>query len=281
MTAQRGARELMDFENLFSVKGKIVCVTGGGGGIGRGIAGAFVAGGARVYIASRKDLAPVAKELDGLGAGECIALRADLSQDEGITGLVAELSKREGKLDALVNNAALGNVLHRFEEFPMEDWDRVNAVNVRAPFALTKESLPLLTAAGSRESHASVINIASVDGIRIPADNDWAYGQGKAALIHLTKQWAGRLGNKGGRKGGRHITFNAIAPGPFPGMLDEILATDEGRAGVSAMTVAGRPGEPEDIGAACIYLASRAGSYVTGAILPIDGGLLVGRSANG
>jgi len=270
----------MNFENLFSVDGKIVCVTGGGGGIGRGIAGAFVAGGARVYIASRSDLSVAAKELDAEGPGECLALRADLLQDEAITGLVAELSQREGKLDVLVNNAALGNVLHKFEEFPMEDWDRVNAVNVRAPFALTKECLPLLTAAASFESHASVINIASIDGIRITSDNDWAYGHGKAALIHLTRQWAGRLGNKGGRKGGRHITFNAIAPGPFPGMLDEILATEEGRAAVSAMTVVGRPGEPEDLGAACIYLASRAGSFVTGAVLPVDGGLLVGRSAN-
>ena len=94
----------------------------------------------------------------------------------------------------------------------MDEWDRVNAVNVRAVFALTKECLPLLEAAGGRGPHASVINIASIDGIRIAADNDWAYGAGKAAVIHLTKQWAGRLGNKGGREGGRNITFNAIAP---------------------------------------------------------------------
>jgi NAD(P)-dependent dehydrogenase (short-subunit alcohol dehydrogenase family) len=270
----------MNFEHLFSVEDKVVCVTGGGGGIGQGIAGAFVAGGARVYIASRSDLSDTAKELDGLGDGRCLALRADLSQDEDITGLVAEISQREGKLEVLVNNAALGNAMHKFEEFPMEDWDRVNAVNVRAPFALTKECLPLLTAAGSLESHASVINIASIDGIRIPADNDWAYAHGKAALIHLTRQWAGRLGNKGGRKGGRHITFNAIAPGPFPGMIDEAIATEEGRAAFSAATIVGRIGEPEDIGAACVYLASRAGSFVTGAMLPVDGGLLVGRAAN-
>ena len=270
----------MNFDNLFSVEGKIVCVTGGGGGIGRGIAGAFVAGGARVYIASRSDLSVAAKELDTEGPGECIALRADLSKDEDITALAAELSQREGKLDVLVNNAAIADFQHKFEEFPMKDWDRVMAVNVRAPFALTKECLPLLTAAGSFESHASVINIASIDGIRIPQDNDWAYPHGKAALIHLTRQWAGRLGNKGGRKGGRHITFNAIAPGPFPGMLDEYLASEEGRAAISAATVVGRPGEPEDMGAACIYLASRAGSYVTGAVLPVDGGQLVGRGAN-
>lgn len=270
----------MNFQNLFGVEGKIVCVTGGAGGIGRGIAGGFVAGGARVYIASRSDLSVAAKELSEEGSGECIALRADLSEDEDITGLVKTLSEREGKLDVLVNNAALGNYMHRFEEFPMDAWDKMNAVNLRAPFALTKECLPLLTKAGTAESHASVINIVSIDGIRIPSDNDWAYGLGKAGLIHLTRQLAGRMGNRGGRKGGRHVTFNAIAPGPFPGMLDEMLSTEEGRAAVSAATTVGRPGEPEDIGAACIYLASRAGSYVTGVVLPVDGGLLVGRAAN-
>jgi len=271
----------MNFKNMFSVEGKVVLVTGGGGGIGRGIAGGFVAGGARVYIASRSDLTEAATELDAEGPGECIALRADLSQDGEITSLVSTLTDLEGRLDVLVNNAGLGNVMHRYEEFPMDEWDRVNAVNVRAVFALTKECLPLLEAAGGRGPHASVINIASIDGIRIAADNDWAYGAGKAAVIHLTKQGAGRLGNKGGREGGRNITFNAIAPGPFPGMLDEILASEEGRTAISHATIVGRPGEPEDMGAACLYLASRAGEYVTGAVLPVDGGFLVGRSRNG
>ncbi len=270
----------MDFKDIFSVAGKVVCVTGGGGGIGRGIAGGFIAGGARVYIAWRSDLAVAAEELAGEGPGECIALRADLSKDEDIAALAREFEEREGKLDVLVNNAALGNYMGRFGEFDMDDWDTVTRVNQRAPFALTQACLPLLTTAGSGGSHASVINIASVDGIRITSDNDWAYGMGKAALIHLPRQWAGRMGNKGGREGGRNITFNAIAPGPFPGMLDRFLATEEGRAAISAMTVVGRPGKPEDMGAACVYLASRAGAYVTGAVLPVDGGLLVGRSAN-
>ena len=105
----------MNFKNLFSVEGKIVCVTGGGGGIGRGIAGAFVAGGARVYIASRSDLSVAATELDAEGSGECIALRADLSKDEDITALAAELSQREGKLDVLVNNAAIADFQHKFD----------------------------------------------------------------------------------------------------------------------------------------------------------------------
>ena len=270
----------MNFEDIFSVAGKVALVTGGGGGIGRGIAGGLVAGGARVYIASRSDLSVAAKELDAEGPGECIALRADLTQDADITALVADLKQREGKLDVLVNNAALGNYMYRFEEFPMDKFDEMYRINVRAVFALTKECLPLLSAAGTAESHASVINISSTDALRIPSDNDWAYGHGKAGLIHLTRQWAGRLGNKGGRKGGRHITFNVIAPGPFPGMLDEVLATEEGRTMIAEATTVGRPGAPEDIGAACLYLASRAGSFVTGAMIVLDGGVMVGRSVH-
>lgn len=270
----------MDFNNLFGVEGKVVCVTGGGGGIGRGIAGAFVAGGARVYITSRSDLQEAADELAEVGPGECIPLRTDLSSDEDITALGKTLDEREGKLDVLVNNAALGGFIHKFGELPMAEWDTMTRVNLRAPFALTQTCLPLLRASASSAVHASVINIASVDGVRIAGDNDWAYGMGKAGLIHLTRQLAGLAGNKHGREGGHNITFNAVAPGPFPGMLDRYLETEEGRAAVGAVTVSGRVGKPEDIGAACIYLASRAGSYVSGVLLPVDGGLLVGKRAN-
>jgi len=115
----------------------------------------------------------------------------------------------------------------------------------------------------------------------MPQDNDWAYPPSKAGLIHMTRQLASRFGNRGGGKGGRNITFNCVAPGPFPGMLDPILKTEDMQKRVAGMTVVGRVGEPlEDIGAACIYLASKAGSFVTGTVLPVDGGLLVGRSAN-
>ena len=192
----------MDFQNLFSVEGKVVCVTGGGGGIGRGIAGGFVAGGARVYIASRSDLSVVAKELAEEGPGECIALRADLSKDVDIIALAQTLKEREGKLDVLVNNAALGNKMHKFGEYPMDVWDEVNAVNLRAPFALTQECLPLLAAAGSAESHASVINIGSIDGIRVAQDNDWGLSprQGRATS---PDQAVGRPARKQGRPEGR------------------------------------------------------------------------------
>lgn len=270
----------MNFNNLFSVEGKVVCVTGGAGGIGRGIAGAFIAGGARVYIASRSDLTQAALELSGEGPGECFALQADLASDKDISALAATLDEREGKLDVLVNNAALGGFIHKFGDFPMDEWDTMTAVNLRAPFALTQACLPLLREAANSWSHAAVINIASVDGLRVAGDNDWAYGVSKAGLIQMTRQLAGLAGNKHGREGGHNITFNAIAPGPFPGMIDRFLETEEGRAAVGAVTVSGRVGKPEDIGAACIYLAAPSGSYVTGAMIPVDGGLLVGKRAN-
>ena len=270
----------MDIQSLFSVEGKVVCVTGGGRGIGRTIADGFVSGGARVYIASRRDLTGVAKELSEQGPGECIGLHADLSREEDIVGLAQTLKEREGKLDVLVNNSGTGVVSHRFDEFPLDDFDGIQAVNVRGIFALTKECLPLLTEAGSSGDHASVINIGSIDALRIPADNLWAYGLGKAAVHHLTRQLAGRMGNRGGRRGGRNITFNAVAPGPFPGMLDKALKDPETRAVIAGVTSVGRIGEPEDMAGVCIYLASRAGEFVTGVVLPVDGGVLVGRAAN-
>ena len=270
----------MDIQKLFSVEGKVVCVTGGGTGIGKTIADGFVSGGARVYIVSRRDFTGVAEELSEQGPGECIALQADLSREEDIVGLAQTFQKREGKLDVLVNNAGLGIVSHRFEEFPMDDFDRVQAVNVRGLFTVTKECLPLLAKAGSSGEHASVINIGSIDGIRIPSDNDWAYGLGKAAVHQLTRVWAGRLGNRGGRRGGRNVTFNAVAPGPFPGMLDVVLKNPDARAAIAGVTSVGRVGEPEDMAGVCIYLASRAGEFVTGAVLPVDGGVLVSRGAN-
>ena len=222
----------------------------------------------------------MAKELSEQGPGECIGLRADLSQDADITGLAQTLQEREGKLDVLVNNSALGNLMNKFENFQMEDYDLLNAVNVRGVFALTKECLPLLAEGGRSGEHASVITIGSVDGIRIPSDNDWAYGLGKAAIHHLTRMWAGRMGNRGGGKGGRNITFNAVAPGPFPGMLDEVLKDPATRAAIASATSVGRVGTPEDMAGVCIYLASRAGEFVTGVVIPVDGGILVSRGAN-
>ena len=269
----------MDLQALFDISGKVVLVTGGGGGIGRMITEGFVSGGARVYIASRGDLSETAKELAETGPGECIALRADLTKEEDVSDLAAEMAGREGQLDVLVNNAGR-NYLRRLERFDVQLWDDINALNLRAPFQLTKECIPLLTKAGEGGAHATVINIASIDGMRIPDDNGWAYQASKAGLMHLTRQFAGRMGNNFGAEGGRNITFNAVAPGPFPGMLDDVLETEEGRARVSGATVVGRPGEAGDMAGICIFLASQAGAFVTGAVIPVDGGMLLGKSAN-
>ena len=185
----------MNFEELFSVSEKVVCVTGGGGGIGRGIARTFVSGGAKVYIVSRSDLSDVANEISEEGPGECLALSVDLASEESIKALVSNLQELEGKLDVLVNNAALGGFIHAFEKFPADEWDQMMNANVRGPFLLVKEALGLLATAANSDAHASVVNIVSVDGIRVAMDNDWAYGAGKAALIQLTRQWAATQGN--------------------------------------------------------------------------------------
>ena len=269
--------------------GKIIIVTGAAGGLGRAMVEALISNGARVAAV---DVA--SDRLDALtalsGPGEILPLAADLKDINACTAIAPRTIEALGGLHGLVNNAGIGlssirenyyvdNI--KFWDVPEDRWQAIFDVNVRAPFALTKECLPLLTLAGESGEHASVINIASIDGIRIPGDNDWAYGHGKAGLIHLTRQWAGRLGNKGGKEGGRNITFNVIAPGPFPGMLDHFLATEEGEAYISGVTTIGRVGKPEDMGATCVFLSSRGGSYITGALIPVDGGFLVGPSVNG
>ena len=271
----------MDFQGMFSVAGKVVCVTGGGGGIGRGIAGVFVAGGARVYIASRSDLSATAEKLAQEGPGECIPLQADLAKDEDIAGLAKTFEEHDGKLDVLVNNAALGNYMGRFGEFDMDMWDTVTRVNQRAPFALTQACLPLLTEAGSQGPHAAVVNIASVDGIRIPADNDCGlpHGQGLPDPLHETVRRGGSATRAAGRAGGTSPSTPSPR-GRSPACSTPTSRPRRGHAAISAMTVVGRPGKPEEIGAACAFFASAAGAYVTGSVLPVDGGLLVGRSAN-
>ena len=160
-----------------------VCVTGGGGGIGSGIARTFVSGGAKVYIASRRDLSDVATEISEEGPGECLALSVDMTSEESIKKLVSNLQELEGKLDVLVNNAALGSFIHAFEKFPADEWDQMMNANVRGPFLLVKESLGLLATAANSDVHASVVNIVSVDGIRVAMDNDWAYGAGLARSV--------------------------------------------------------------------------------------------------
>jgi NAD(P)-dependent dehydrogenase (short-subunit alcohol dehydrogenase family) len=251
-------------QDLFAVAGKVVLVTGGSRGIGLMIARGFVEGGARVYVSSRKKDAcdAVAVELSKLGT--CIALPGDLSTEAGVNALAADLAAREGALHVLVNNAG-ANWGAPMAEYPDAAWDKVLATNLKSPFFLTRKCLPLLEKAASAADPARVINIGSIDGIKPPILETYAYSASKAALHHLTRVLARQLAP-------RHITVNAVAPGPFESKM--MAATLERfRDAIVGTCPLGRIGEPGDMAGIAIYLASRAGSYVTGAVIPVDGGI--------
>lgn len=256
----------MDLDSLFSLDGKTALVTGGSRGIGLMIAEGLVRSGVKVYISSRKAdvCAEVAEHLSQYGT--CVAMPADLSTVEGVHGLARDLAGREEALHVLVNNAGAtwGAPL---DDYPDSAWDKVMATNVKAPFELTARLLPLLEAAAVEGDPARVINIGSVDGMRVPDTENYAYAASKAAIHMVTRQTAHRLT-------GSNITVNAIAPGPFPSkMMAFILDQDGGERLVSSTVPLGRIGTPEDMAGTVIYLCSRAGSYLTGAIIPVDGGI--------
>lgn len=252
-------------KDLFDVAGKVALVTGGSRGIGEMIAEGFVTHGVKTYISARKAEACDATAARLSEIGECISIPADLSTAEGIARLAAEIGEREDTLDILVNNAgaAWGAPL---EEFPESGWDKVMDINVKSPFFLTQALLPLLEKSASAQDPARIISIGSVDGLNVNRLPNFAYGPSKAAVHHLARTFAAHLA-------GRHITSNAIAPGPFPskmmaGTLEKF--GEQIRAGVPLKRV----GEPGDMAGAAIYLASKAASYVTGVVIPVDGGIV-------
>ncbi len=252
--------------DLFDISGKTALVTGGSRGIGLMIARGLLQAGARVIISSRKseDVHEAAKLLAEFG--ECRAIPGDISRPEGAAALAAEVHAHFQALDILVNNAGVvwGAPL---EDFPAGGWDKVLNTNVAGVFHLTVALLPALRAAAEADDPARVINIGSIDGLRVPAMENYSYSASKAAVHMLTRHLAKRLAAE-------HITVNAIAPGPFESkMMAFILENPETRAAVEQEVPLGRIGRADDVAGLTQFLASRAGSYLTGAVIPLDGGI--------
>jgi NAD(P)-dependent dehydrogenase (short-subunit alcohol dehydrogenase family) len=249
---------------LFDIAGKTALVTGGSRGIGLMIARGYVEAGAKVYISSRKAEVcdEVAAELSKVGT--CISVPADLSEEAEVHRLAAEVGGLEDKLHILVNNAGAtwGAPL---ADFPSSAFDKVINLNVKSPFLLVQALVEKLAAAGTADDPARIINIGSIDGIQVPIMETYSYSSSKAAIHQLTRHLARHLGP-------RHITVNAIAPGPFESkMMAETLRNFGDQ--IARSSPLNRIGRPDDMAGAAIYLASRAGAYVTGAVIPVDGGI--------
>ena len=251
-------------KDLFSIEGKTALVTGGSRGIGRMIAAGFVEAGARVFISARKREACDAAAAELAKSGTCISLPADLSTVEGCERLASEFTEREEALHVLVNNAG-ANWGAPLAEFPESGWDKVMDLNVKAVFFLTRALLPSLEKVATAADPARIINVGSIDGLHVPLLETYSYSTSKAALHHLTRILARKFAPQ-------HITVNAVAPGPFESkMMAETLELF--RDAIIGSCPMGRIGEPEDMAGVAIYLASRAGAYVTGAVIPVDGGI--------
>lgn len=249
--------------SLFDVKGKVVLVTGGSRGIGEMIARGFVDAGAKVYISARKADACNALADELAEIGQCVSIPADLSREDECRRLADEIGTREDHLDILVNNAGAtwGAPMADYDEAA---WERVLSVNVKAVFHLTKFLRPMLEAHANPDEPSRVINIGSIDGLHVPSMDTFAYSASKAAVHQLTRHLAKTLAP--------NVTVNAIAPGPFESkmMRATLAAFGDAIAGAAPMK---RIGRPADMAGAAIFLASPAASYITGVILPVDGGI--------
>lgn len=258
----------MNAAELFSVKGRVAVVTGGSSGIGRHIATGLAAAGAKVYICARTEakVKAAAEEISAATGGSCIGLTADLSTLAGIDALVATVAASESALHILVNNA--GTMADApIDDYGEADWDQVIDLNLKAPFFILQKFLPLLRAGGTAERPASLINIGSVGALKVGPKENYAYQASKSAIHWMAKGLAKRLGRD-------HITANVIAPGFFESEMT-VITSDEMRKMVEGMVPRGRVGTPEDLAGTAIYLASRAGAYVTGSVIPVEGGLSI------
>ena len=257
----------MNLEELFSVSGKVAVVTGGSRGIGYMIAQGLVENGVRVYITARKAEQCDAAATELAKLGECVSIPANLSTGDEVKRFAGAVAEREPAVHILVNNAG-ATWGAPIGEFPEEAFDKVMAINVKAPFLLTEALLPQLRAAGTPDDPARVINISSINGMRVPATDAYPYSASKAGIEILTRHLAHKLV-------GDNITVNCISPGPFESkMMQFVLGTPEGKAMVASGVPRKRIGTPEDVAGTTIFLASRAGAFLTGVNIPVDGGLV-------
>ena len=250
--------------DLFDLTGKVAVVTGGTRGIGLMIARGLLDAGATVYISSRKADAGEAAVGELTPHGPVVSIPADLSTEAECVRLAAEVAEREPHVDILVNNAGAtwGEPL---EQFPDSAWDKVLALNLKAPFFCTRAFLPALGVRASQDDPSRVINVGSIDGLRVPQMPTYSYSASKAGVHQLTRVLANELGR-------RHVTVNAIAPGPFESKMMAATLAEFGEV-IAAASPLGRIGRPDDMAGTAVYLASRAGAYVTGAVIPVDGGI--------
>ena len=256
--------------DLFSVKNKVALITGGTRGIGLMIARGYVRSGAKVYICSRNSEVGKEEAEQLSKEGECFYIPSDLSSEKGVTALSEEIKSKESQIHLLINNAGKtwGAPL---EEYPMDSWDLVMRLNVSSPFQLIKEILPLLKKAGLSEDPSRIINIGSPAGSLSGGLNAYAYNTSKAALHHLTRVLAKELAKD-------NINVNTISPGPFPSKMTDFMVGEEtflDYAGNS--TPLGRSGKEEDMIATSLFLSGKGSAYITGALIPLDGGVTLGR----
>ena len=259
----------LSIASLFGLDGKVAVVTGGSRGIGYMIAAGLVSNGVTTYITARKAEAcdEAAAELDALSdTASCTSLPADLATEEGIASFVERLGERTDAVDVLVNNAgaAWGAPLG---EFPETGFDKVMDINVKAPFMLTQALLPALEARATPDDPSRVIMIGSIDGIRVPVGDNFSYSAAKAGIHMLARHLGAELVR-------RNVTVNSVAPGPFESkMMAYMLDSEDKREQVASSVPRRRIGTAEDVAGTVIFLASRAGAFTTGAVVPVDGGI--------